>query len=187
MKRYELFDRDNSGSETEPVEYLDGDWVRYQDAVTAVAAERERWRAALSHTVAEADGWHDESHGGPIMSDPKMEDARALLHPAIAQPVRLAACQHSIVDARNQYVESGYVCIKCRAVFSAADHEQQVQPADRQAQDEGICNACLIPFNCLSKDAECHLSVCPNIRPGWRAIALSAAVQPAQTAPKDRL
>ena len=90
MKRYELFDRDNSGSETEPVEYLDGDWVRYQDAVTAVAAERERWRAALSHTVAEADGWHDESHGGPIMSDPKMEDARALLHPAIAQPAQLA-------------------------------------------------------------------------------------------------
>ena len=31
-----------------------------------------------------------------------------------------AACQHEIVDARNQVITSGYLCVKCNAVFKAA-------------------------------------------------------------------
>ena len=31
-------------------------------------------------------------------------------------------CNHRIVDARNQVVKSGYLCVDCGAVFSAYDH-----------------------------------------------------------------
>lgn len=31
----------------EPEETADGDWVRYEDAVAAVAEERERWRSTV--------------------------------------------------------------------------------------------------------------------------------------------
>ena len=44
----------------------------------AVAAERERWRAALAYAVEEAEGWHDDCRGRPI-KDPRMDAARALL------------------------------------------------------------------------------------------------------------
>jgi hypothetical protein len=27
-------------------------------------------------------------------------------------------CAHEIVDARNEYVESGFMCVKCNAVFA---------------------------------------------------------------------
>ncbi len=47
-------------------------------AAQEVAAERERWRNALSYAVKEADGWFDESHGGMIET-PEMDAARALL------------------------------------------------------------------------------------------------------------
>lgn len=33
------------------------------------------------------------------------------------------ACAHCIVDARNPVVKSGYMCIDCGALFSAADHD----------------------------------------------------------------
>lgn len=33
-----------------------------------------------------------------------------------------AACTHRIADARNPVVKSGYLCVDCGAVFSAADH-----------------------------------------------------------------
>ena len=33
-------------------------------------------------------------------------------------------CQHSIADARNPAVQSGYICVKCGALFAAADHPQ---------------------------------------------------------------
>lgn len=33
----------------------------------------------LAHAVKEADGWHDESRGGPIEDDSLMDEARALL------------------------------------------------------------------------------------------------------------
>ncbi len=31
-------------------------------------------------------------------------------------------CTHRIADARNQYVKSGYFCLDCGMLFSAADH-----------------------------------------------------------------
>lgn len=34
----------------------------------------------------------------------------------------MSKCCHRIADARNDLVESGYVCIDCGALFSAADH-----------------------------------------------------------------
>ena len=47
-------------------------------ASQAVAAERERWRAALAYVMEEAEGWHDDCRGYPI-EDPRMDAARALL------------------------------------------------------------------------------------------------------------
>lgn len=35
----------------------------------------------------------------------------------------LLPCQHSIVDARNKVIESGYYCIKCGKFFEAAAHK----------------------------------------------------------------
>jgi hypothetical protein len=32
------------------------------------------------------------------------------------------SCDHSIVDARNSVIQSGYMCIKCNALFRAHDH-----------------------------------------------------------------
>lgn len=40
-----------------------------------------------------------------------------------AQPPA-AACNHRIEDARNPVVSSGYVCVDCGALFSAADHNE---------------------------------------------------------------
>ncbi len=32
-------------------------------------------------------------------------------------------CPHRVADARNERVESGYLCVDCGAVFAAADHD----------------------------------------------------------------
>lgn len=53
-----------------------------REIVLEVAAERERWRHALEYAIKEADGWHDECHGGPIESK-DMDAARALLGPNV--------------------------------------------------------------------------------------------------------
>jgi hypothetical protein len=44
-------------------------------------------------------------------------------------------CPHRVVDARNPYVESGYLCMDCGAVFAAADHF--TPPAPTPAAAEG--------------------------------------------------
>ena len=32
------------------------------------------------------------------------------------------SCDHSLIDARNDIIQSGYMCIKCNALFRANDH-----------------------------------------------------------------
>ena len=50
MKRYEFFCPLDGGGPADPEEADDGGYVSYQDAMAAVAAESERWRAiAKSH------------------------------------------------------------------------------------------------------------------------------------------
>lgn len=39
-------------------------------------------------------------------------------------------CQHEIIDIRNEVVQSGYMCKKCNAVFSAGDHNAQSEKVD---------------------------------------------------------
>lgn len=39
------------------------------------------------------------------------------------------ACQHRIVDARNQAIQSGYMCKDCGAMFAAGDHGTPQQDA----------------------------------------------------------
>lgn len=42
--------------------------------------EISRLRVLLEHSVKEADGWHDDSRGGPIKDDALMDEARRYLH-----------------------------------------------------------------------------------------------------------
>lgn len=49
----------------------------------------------------------------------KAWQARAALS---ASTEAAATCAHRVVDARNQIVKSGYICIDCGALFAAADH-----------------------------------------------------------------
>lgn len=51
-----------------------------QYVAAAVLAERERLMPLLAHAVKEADGWHDDSRGGPIEGDAIMDAARAAIH-----------------------------------------------------------------------------------------------------------
>ena len=44
------------------------------------------------------------------------------INKALAQP---QGCPHRIADARNPIVKSGYICVDCGALFSAADHTIQ--------------------------------------------------------------
>lgn len=46
MQRYEHYGRPDGGGPAEPVKEEAGGWVRYEDAVAAVAAERARWTAS---------------------------------------------------------------------------------------------------------------------------------------------
>ena len=47
----------------------------------------------------------------------------AAIREALAEPV----CEHRIADARNEFVRDGYICIKCGALFRAADHAEPVK------------------------------------------------------------
>lgn len=51
------------------------------------------------------------------------EAAARLIREALAEPV----CEHRIADARNEFVRDGYICIKCGALFRAADHAEPVK------------------------------------------------------------
>lgn len=48
-------------------------------ALLEVEQELAQVRRLLAHAVAEADGWHDDSRGGPITDDPLMNEARAAI------------------------------------------------------------------------------------------------------------
>lgn len=43
-------------------------------------------------------------------------------------------CHHRIADARNPVVTSGYLCVDCGALFSAADHGDIVNPISAQPE-----------------------------------------------------
>lgn len=52
------------------------------DEIEMLRKEIEILRNALAYAVKAADGWHDDSHGGPIEDD-DMDRVRALLPPNI--------------------------------------------------------------------------------------------------------
>jgi len=59
----------------------DGMWVLWDDEDLARFAEKAQARLLelLAHAVKEADGWHDDAHGGPLTGDPLIEEARAII------------------------------------------------------------------------------------------------------------
>ena len=58
----------------------DGSDVHYvlADRLNAADTKIARLRLLLAHAVEEADGWHDESCGGPIKGDALMDEARGI-------------------------------------------------------------------------------------------------------------
>ena len=62
--------------------------------------------------------WNNEN-----VWDEDDDKALAAIREALAEPV----CEHRIADARNEFVKDGYICIKCGALFRAADHAEPVQ------------------------------------------------------------
>lgn len=67
--------------EETPMDFLQSrDLREAADEIEMLRKELEIFRSALAYAVKEADGWHDDSHGGPI-EDEEMERVRALLPP----------------------------------------------------------------------------------------------------------
>ena len=59
-----------------------------------------------------------------LMSDKDIaRQTLAAIREALGEP----ACEHRIADARNEFVKDGYICIKCGALFRAADHAEPVK------------------------------------------------------------
>jgi len=66
--------------------------------------------------------------------DEKYTQAITAIKQALVAPVQ-EPCRHRVADARNPVVKSGYLCIDCGALFSAADHDKppfEAQPAPVQ-------------------------------------------------------
>lgn len=63
----------------------------------------------------------EQKIAGAHAADIKPSEAEAV-YLAMLATRQEAACPHQIADARNPVVKSGYLCVDCGAVFSAADH-----------------------------------------------------------------
>lgn len=93
--------------------------------VTAYRAARAAWFAATAGGAPDAQlsdesavvWFGGQSYGMGNHSDsvpaPDVEGLKASITP----------CNHLIADARNPFVDSGYVCVECGAIFAAADHD----------------------------------------------------------------
>jgi hypothetical protein len=91
-----------------------------QRAAMAMALEA----MGVAHDLS-LDEWHFECRQTLL-------EAITALREALAQP---QGCHHRIADARNPIVKSGYMCVDCGALFSAADHT--IQPVVPQEVTEG--------------------------------------------------
>ena len=72
---------------------------------------------------------------------------------AAAQPPAVA-CNHRIADARNPVVSSGYVCVDCGALFSAADHNEP--PAVAVPDASQMRDALEMMFGSNPSHSVCH-------------------------------
>lgn len=55
------------------------EYAWHSDIEIEAANVIEKMEVLLAHAVQEADGWHDDSRGGPIEDDPLIDLARAVL------------------------------------------------------------------------------------------------------------
>jgi len=53
--------------------------LSYQAMDETAEKAQARLLELLAHAVKEADGWHDDAHGGPLTGDPLIEEARAII------------------------------------------------------------------------------------------------------------
>ncbi|WP_320533626.1 hypothetical protein [Robbsia andropogonis] len=64
---------------------------------------------------------------------------RAGLKPnVLRESAQSVECQHRIADARNPVVKSGYICVDCGALFSAADHSGESTQSERPVDEADI-------------------------------------------------
>jgi len=75
--------------------------------------------------LVKMDGVKDSGHRWIEFSDKWEAFKKRLISklPASA-PVQEDKCAHVIVDARNEVIKSGYMCIKCKAIFKAHEHQK---------------------------------------------------------------
>ncbi|TDS70449.1 Lar family restriction alleviation protein [Comamonas sp. JUb58] len=86
---------------------------------------------------------------------------------AAAQEKVQAQCMHRIADARNPVVKSGYLCVDCGALFSAADHD--APQAEVQAE----------PVAWLRKTDITELTDSEPETNGWTPLYTAPQAQPA--------
>lgn len=101
-------------------------WAAHREDIRAalVAAQDEAAPAAPSYPPAFGPNDWVMSVAGTVVKLSEWEPGavRARTIYGEAAPAAPAACSHRIADARNPVVKSGYLCIDCGALFSAADH-----------------------------------------------------------------
>ena len=85
-------------------------WV----VLDGMRSTRAEPKAVVSPTMA-------QKIAGAHAADIKPSQAEAVYLAMLATAPK-AACTHRIADARNPVVKSGYLCVDCGSVFTAADH-----------------------------------------------------------------
>lgn len=74
---------------------------------------------------------------GFYVTNESMKDVRKILEDFLAG--RKPVCQHRIVDARNEHVSSGFMCVDCGALFAAAI-EQPRYMGIVTGEERGYCS-----------------------------------------------
>lgn len=49
-------------------------------------------------------------------------EGEATIRAELGKALAIYPCTHRIADARNTYVQSGYLCVDCGALFAAFNH-----------------------------------------------------------------
>ena len=86
----------------------DGQWVTHRKLSPEEINEAQDQAADM--VVVKRESVFEKMFAAPIANPPVV-------------PQEPLGCHHRIADARNPVVKSGYICVDCGALFSAADHK----------------------------------------------------------------
>ena len=127
-----------------------GNWMHFARAIEAAVIEKQ--------AKVDVCGKNCIKCGERLMSD-LTKTCYACDHAETKADV----CQHRIADARNPVVQSGYICVDCGALFSAADH------AVTKVDVEPCCTNWKAGTNCFA-DPQPN---CPHLKVDVEPVKLS--------------